>query len=98
MVSFANNVMSGIQADLAPLNNLRLLRNKVYRNGNGIVLSNVTRVVVQGNSVTHNANYGVWASGVADYTFTGNTVAYNGINIAVVGQGAAVTPCQPACR
>lgn len=88
--NFYNNDISGIQADLAPLHHLYLLRNNVYQNGNGIVLSNVAHAVLQNNLIVYNRGYGVWAdAGVTDYTFTGNTVTNNGVNIAVSTQQTA---------
>jgi nitrous oxidase accessory protein NosD len=79
---FRNNLGSGIQADLAPLNNLYISRNQIYNNGNGIILYDVTQAVVKDNIVRNNANYGIATNpGVTGYIITGNTVTNNKVNV-----------------
>lgn len=80
--TFYNNVNGGIQADLAPLNNLYISNNQIYNNGSGIVLYDVTSAVLQSNTVRDNKNYGIWANpGTTGYFIYDNTVMRNRVNI-----------------
>ena len=80
--TFYNNVNGGIQADLAPLNNLFISNNQIYNNGSGIVLYDVTSAVLQSNTVRDNKNYGIWANpGTIGYLILDNTVMRNRVNI-----------------
>lgn len=79
---FHDNRGAGIQADLAPLNNLYISGNEIYNNGSGIKLYDVTNAVVQGNTVRDNDTYGIWTNaGVTGYVITGNTVTANKTNV-----------------
>ena len=79
---FHDNFGSGIQADLAPLNNLYLLRNSVYNNINGVVLIDVTDAVVRDNIIRDNRDYGLATnSGVTGYVISGNTITGNGVDV-----------------
>lgn len=79
---FYGNVGAGIQADLAPLNNLYLSRNEIYNNGSGVILYDVTQAVVQDNTIRDNKNYGIWTNpGTTGYVITGNTVTGNKVDV-----------------
>lgn len=79
---FVGNSVSGIQADLAPLENLTITGNDVSRNGNGIVLYDVKRATVKENYVRDNTKFGIWTDHrVTDYVITGNAVTGNGVNV-----------------
>lgn len=81
---FRNNVKSGITADLAPLNNLLIRRNKITDNGNGVILNNVRKAVIQGNTVSNNSGYGIWTNwGSTSYTITDNAITGNKVNVAL---------------
>lgn len=85
--TFHDNLVSGIQADLAPLKNLYLLRNQIRDNASGVLVTNVKPAVVQENSITNNAKYGLWTnSGVTGYTITDNTVTGNGVDVVLGSQ------------
>ena len=84
--------MSGIHADLAPLNNLLLARNQVFDNGNGIVLNNVTKAVIQDNKITDNTGYGLWTNaGVTGFVISGNTVSGNKVNVVLGSKNGTYT-------
>lgn len=90
--SFHDNLVSGIQADLAPLNNLLLARNQVYQNGNGVLLYNVTKAVIQGNRITDNAGYGLWTNpGVTGFVISDNTVTGNKVNVVLGSKNGTYT-------
>jgi nitrous oxidase accessory protein NosD len=79
---FRDNSGSGIQADLAPLNNLYLLRNRVYNNINGVILIDVTDAVIRDNIIRDNRDYGLATnSGVTSYVIAGNTITGNGVDV-----------------
>lgn len=79
---FYGNLGAGIQADLAPLNNLYLAGNEIYDNGSGVILYDVTQAVVQDNTIRDNTNYGIWTnSGTTGYVITGNIVTGNGVDV-----------------
>ena len=90
--SFHDNLVSGIHADLAPLNNLLLARNQVFDNGNGIVLNNVTKAVIQDNKITDNTGYGLWTNaGVTGFVISGNTVTGNKVNVVLGSKNGTYT-------
>ena len=90
--SFHDNLVSGIHADLAPLNNLLLARNQVFDNGNGIVLNNVTKAVIQDNKITDNTGYGLWTNaGVTGFVISGNTVSGNKVNVVLGSKNGTYT-------
>ena len=81
---FRNNVKSGITADLAPLNNLIIRRNKIVDNGNGVILNNVRKAVVQENTISSNRGYGIWTNwGSTSYTITDNAINGNKVDVAL---------------
>ncbi|MHA0289059.1 right-handed parallel beta-helix repeat-containing protein [Mycobacterium sp. C3-094] len=74
--NFHHNVVSGILADLAPLQDLAIRRNLITSNGNGVVLDNVKRAVVENNTITSNQRYGLATNGgVTDYVIVDNLVS-----------------------
>ena len=80
--TFHDNLGSGILADLAPMNNVYISGNEIYKNGSGITLYDVTKAVVRDNVVRENNNYGIWTNaGTTDYIVTGNTVMNNRVNV-----------------
>ncbi|MHA0289043.1 right-handed parallel beta-helix repeat-containing protein [Mycobacterium sp. C3-094] len=79
---FYNNIGAGIQADLAPLNNLYISGNQLYNNGAGVILYDVTQAVVDNNSIRDNRDYGLWANaGTSTYLITGNTITGSRVNV-----------------
>jgi parallel beta-helix repeat protein len=79
---FHDNLVSGIQADLYPLNHLFIQRNAIQRNGDGIRLYGVDYATVQENTITGNRGYGVWTDpATIHYAITDNTINNNGTNV-----------------
>lgn len=90
---FRNNLRTGIRADLAPMNNLHIARNKIFQNGDGIILRDVTRAVVTDNSITENEGYGIQANaGVVDYLIADNTVVNNKIDVQLDSPNGVFSP------
>ena len=88
--TFHDNLGSGILADLAPMNNVYISGNEIYKNGSGITLYDVTKAVVRDNVVRENNNYGIWTNaGTTDYIVTGNTVMNNRVNV-ILGSSTGV--------
>jgi parallel beta-helix repeat protein len=80
---FHHNYYSGIQADLAPLKNLSIQRNRIqYNNRDGILLYGVDYATIQDNTVTNNTRFGLWTdSRTIHYTITNNTITNNATNV-----------------
>jgi parallel beta-helix repeat protein len=80
---FHHNFYSGIQADLAPLKNLVIQRNKIqYNNRDGILLYAVDYATIQDNTVTNNTRFGLWTdSRTIHYTITNNAITNNATNV-----------------
>lgn len=73
---FYNNLGAGIQADLAPLNNLYITGNQIYNNGAGVVLYDVTQAVVENNTIKDNRDAGLWTNaGTTSYLIEGNLIS-----------------------
>lgn len=90
---FYDNWSAGIQADLAPLNNLHISGNEIYNNASGIILYDVTQAFLKDNVIRNNRNYGLWTNaGVTGYTITGNTVTNNGIDVVLGSQNGTYIP------
>lgn len=90
---FHHNDVSGILADLAPLQDLFIRRNVVTANGNGIVLNNVRRAVVEGNTVAFNTRYGIATNtGVTNYLISDNVVTGNAVDVTLGSQVGTYRP------
>lgn len=82
---FYNNTGAGIRADLAPMNNLYISGNKIYNNGSGILLYDVTEAVVENNTISDNRDYGLWVNaGTSPYLITGNLISGSKVNVTLL--------------
>ncbi|HTI73709.1 MAG TPA: right-handed parallel beta-helix repeat-containing protein [Mycobacterium sp.] len=91
--NFHNNLMSGIQADLAPLNHLYIQRNTINNNNDGVLLYAVDYATVEGNTITNNLRNGLWTDPkTIHYTITNNTIANNKTNVRLGSTNGTYTP------
>jgi len=90
---FHHNLMSGIQADLAPLNHLYIQRNTINNNKDGVLLYAVDYATVQGNTITNNQRNGLWTDPkTIHYTISGNTITNNPTNVRLGSTNGTYTP------
>ena len=84
---------AGIQADLAPLNNLYISGNQLYNNGSGVILYDVTQVVVENNTIRDNREYGLWANARTNpYLIIGNTITGSRVNVTLKSPNGTYEP------
>lgn len=90
---FHSNLGAGIQADLAPLNNLYISGNQLYNNGSGVILYDVTQVVVENNTIRDNREYGLWANARTNpYLIIGNTITGSRVNVTLKSPNGTYEP------
>lgn len=91
--NFHHNLTAGLQADLAPLNNLLLARNGFQNNGKGVVLNDVKQATVQDNTITNNTAHGLQTNGgTTGYVITGNIITGNNPNVSLGNSNGTYVP------